>query len=72
MLVAPFSNCTGVEQRGVMHFCGQKMLEHQIYRRMLTKYGELSIARKVFVLQEEAHLHSAAATYCSSNQVAED
>ena len=39
---------------------------------MLTQYGEHNIAQKFFVLQEEAHLHSAAATYCSSNQAAED
>ena len=39
---------------------------------MLTHYGEHNLARKFFVLQEEAHLNSAAATYCSSNQAAED
>ena len=72
MLVAPFSNCTGVEQRGVMHFLWSDVRTFKICRRMLTQYGEHNIAQKFFVLQEEAHLHSAAATYCSSNQAAED
>jgi hypothetical protein len=56
MSVASLSNCTGVEQQAEMlFFVSEGVKTSQIYRRILTKYGEHSIAWKSFLCSMMKH-----------------